>query len=142
MTITKNVRFPTAKVLRFGGTAVVVAVIANVLTRLLLGALIPLNPDFMPFTLGPIIFFTIFFTLIGLGVLVLINRLSSNPLRLYNWIGVVAFFISLLPNLVGAVNPEVMPMGGTGRDYLLLIIFHIVAASAFLGTLNLLARRQ
>jgi len=141
MTATQNTRFSATQVLRFGGVAILAAVLANVLARLLLGALIPLSSEFMPFALGSIVLFTLAFTLVGVGVLALVNRLSSQPLRLYNWIGVVAFFLSLLPNLAGAANPAALPMGGAGRDYLVLIIFHVVAAAAFLATLNFLARR-
>jgi hypothetical protein len=50
--------------------------------------------------------------------------------------------VSLISNLAGAANPSSMPMGGTGSDYLVLIIFHVVAAVAFLGVLNALARRM
>lgn len=134
-------RLSNALLLRAGGAAVLAAVVANVVTRLLLGAVVPLSPDFMPFTPGPIIAFTLFFTLIGVGVLAVVNRVAANPLRTYNIIGVIAFFVSLIPNLAGAANPAAMPMGGTGTDYLILIIFHIVAAVAFLGVLNVVARR-
>jgi hypothetical protein len=34
-----------------------------------------------------------------------------------------------------------MPMGGPGENYLILIIFHIVAAVSFLGILNLALRK-
>lgn len=117
------------------------AVAANIIVRLILGALMPLAPDFQPFGLGPIITFTVVFTLIGVGVLALVNRRSANPLKTYNVIGIIAFFVSILPNLAGAANPSAMPMGGNGTDYLILIIFHVVAAVSFLGVLNLVARR-
>ncbi len=135
-------RLTNATLLRAGGAAVLAAVVANVVARLILGAIVPLSPDFMPFTPGPIIAFTLLFTLIGVGVLAIVNRVAANPLRTYNIIGVIAFFVSLLPNLAGAANPSAMPMGGSGTDYLILIIFHIVAAVAFLGVLNVLARRM
>lgn len=135
-------RLTNATLLRAGGAAVLAAVVANVVARLILGAIVPLSPDFMPFTPGPIIAFTLLFTLIGVGVLAIVNRVAANPLRTYNIIGVIAFFVSLFPNLWGAANPSAMPMGGSGTDYLILIIFHIVAAVAFLGVLNVLARRM
>lgn len=134
-------RLSNATLLKAGSAAVAAAVVANVVTRLILGAIVPLSPDFMPFMLGPIVTFTLLFTLIGVGVLAIVNRVAANPLRTYNIIGVIAFFVSLIPNLAGAANPSAMPMGGTGTDYLILIIFHVVAAIAFLGVLNVLARR-
>ncbi len=141
MSAIAQTRLSNATLLRAGGAAVLAAVVANVVTRLLLGAVVPLSPDFMPFTPGPIIAFTLLFTLIGVGVLAVVNRVAANPLRTYNTIGVIAFFVSLIPNLAGAANPAAMPMGGSGTDYLILIIFHIVAAVAFLGVLNVVARR-
>lgn len=141
MSTIAQTRLSNATLLRAGGAAVLAAVVANVVARLILGAIVPLSPDFMPFTLGPIIAFTLLFTLIGVGILAAVNRIAANPLRAYNIIGVIGFIVSIIPNLAGAANPSAMPMGGSGTDYLILIIFHIVAAVAFLGVLNVLARR-
>lgn len=142
MSTIAQTRFSNATLLRAGGAAALAAVASNVIARLILGAVMPLPPDFMPLTFGPIIAFTLFFTLIGIGVLAVVNRVAANPLRTYNIIGVIAFFVSLAPNLAGAANPSAMPMGGTGTDYLILIVFHVVAAAVFLGVLNLLVRRM
>lgn len=131
-----------SSLIKAGLAAVVAAVLANVVARLLVGALVPLTPDFPPFGYGPIVLFTTIFTLIGVGVLALVNRFSSRPLRVYNIIAVVAFFVSIVPNLAAYANPAAMPMGGSGSDYLVLIFFHVVAAVAFLGTLNTLARKD
>lgn len=135
-------RLSNSFVLRAGAVSVVAAVLANVLARFLLGLIVPLSPDFQPFGYGPIIFFTVMFTVIGVLVLWVVNRLFANPLKVYNIVGIVAFFISLAPNLAGAANPAAMPMGGKGSDYLILILFHAVAAIAFLGALNRLSRSR
>ncbi|MGQ9547587.1 MAG: DUF6069 family protein [Roseiflexus sp.] len=142
MSATTQARLSNRTLIRSGGAAVLAAVLANIVTRIILGAVVPLSSDFIPFTPGPIIAFTLLFTLIGVGVLAIVNRVAVNPLRTYNIIGVIAFFVSLIPNLAGAANPSSMPMGGRGSDYLVLIIFHVVAAVAFLGVLNALARRM
>lgn len=65
MSTLAQTRLSNATLLRAGGAAVLAAVVANVVTRLLLGAVVPLSPDFMPFTPGPIIAFTLLFTLIA-----------------------------------------------------------------------------
>lgn len=135
-------RLPGTLILRAGGLSILAAIAANVVARLVTGALIPLDPAFQPFSYGAIIFFTLMFTLIGVGVLALINRIFANPLRLYNIVGAAALVISILPNFAAAANPSMMPMGGAGSNYLTLILFHIVAAAAFLGTLNILAKRS
>ncbi len=141
MSASTDTHLSTARLLRAGGAAVLAAVVANIIVRFILGALLPLAPDFQPFGLGSIITFTVAFTLIGVGVLALVNRWSAHPLKTYNMIGVTALFVSILPNLAGAANPSAMPMGGNGTNYLILIIFHIVAAASFLGVLNLVVRR-
>lgn len=133
-------KFSNAFILRAGGIAIAAAVLANILTRLVLGLLVPLSADFQPFSYGAIIFFTVMFTVVGVIVFWVVNRLASNPLKVYNVIGIVAFFLSLVPNLAGAANPAAMPMGGKGSDYLTLILFHVVAAVAFLGALNRMKR--
>lgn len=91
MSTIAQTRLSNATLLRAGGAGVLAAVAANVVVRLILGAIVPLSPDFMPFTLGPIIAFTLLFTLIGVGVLAIVNRVAANPLRTYNIIGVIAF---------------------------------------------------
>jgi hypothetical protein len=56
---------------------------------------------------------------------------------------VIVLILSIVPNLAGYANPDAMPMGGPGPNYLVLILFHITGAAAFLGTLNyLLGQRQ
>lgn len=136
-----NNRLSLSSLLKAGGAGVLTAILANVITRLLLGALILLPVNFQPFGYGPIIAFTTVFTLIGVGVLILVNRMFQHPIKVYNRVSVAAFFVSLLPNLAGAVNPEAMPMGGSGENYLTLILFHVVAAVAYLTTVNLMARK-
>jgi hypothetical protein len=141
MSKTTDQRLSRPKLIKAGLSGIVAAIIANVLARLILGAILSLSPDFMPFTYGPILIFTTLFTLVGVVVLFVVNRVSVNPLRVYNIVAVVAFFVTLIPNLAGAANPAAMPMGGSGSDYMILIIFHVVAAIAYLFALNYVARR-
>jgi hypothetical protein len=141
MTASTSNRLSTPALLKAGGAAMLAAVLANVLALLLFGALLPVSPGFQPFTLGRIILFTVMFTLVGVIVFAVVNRFSANPLKVYNIIAVVAFFVSIIPNLMGAANPAAMPMGGASGDYLVLILFHIVAAGSFLGVLNYVVRR-
>ncbi|RCK74658.1 MAG: hypothetical protein ANABAC_1375 [Anaerolineae bacterium] len=135
-----DTRLKQSAILKVGLGAMLAAVLANLLARFILGLLFPLSPDFQPFSYGAIVFFTVGFTLIGVIVLWVVFRLFANPLKVYNILAVVAFFFSLIPNFLGAANPSAMPMGGNSRDYLILILFHIVAAAAFLGVLNALSR--
>jgi hypothetical protein len=141
MSTPTNTRLSTPNLLKSGSAAVLAAVIANIIARFLLAALVPLSPGFPPLSLGPIITFTVIFTVIGVGVFALVNRLSAHPLKLYNILGIVAFFVSILPNLAAQANPAARPMGGNGPEYLTLIFFHVVAAIVFLSVLNFFARK-
>lgn len=134
-------RISTSKLLKSGGTAIIAAIVINVIARYLLGALFPLSSEFQPFSLGAIIIFTAIFTLVGVGVLAVVNRLTTSPLKVFNIIGVIALVLSIIPNLAASANPSVMPMGGSGENYLILIIFHFVAAASFMGILNLALRK-
>ena len=134
-------RLSTATLLKAGGAGILAAVLANIVTRFLLGALLPLSPDFPPHGLASILIFTIVFCGIGVIVLAVVNRVASQPLKVYNILAIVALFLSIVPNLAGAANPSAMPMGGASTDYLVLIIFHFVAAAAYLVTLNAVARK-
>jgi hypothetical protein len=127
--------------LKAGGLSILAALIANLIARLILGAIVPLDPTFQPFSFGAIAGFTVLFTLIGVGVLALVNRLAAKPLPVYNFIGVAAFVLSILPNIAGSANPSAIPMGGAGENYLTLITFHVVAATTYLATLNIIVRR-
>ena len=131
----------TPQLLKAGGAAILAAVILNVLTRLVLGAILPLDPNFPPFTYGPIIIFSALFTLVGVGVLALVNRFASDTLKVYNVVGLIALVVSCIPNVLAALNLTPMPMGGVGSDYLILIVFHVMGAVGFLGALNFFARK-
>jgi len=131
----------TPQILKAGGAAILATVIVNVLTRLVLGVVLPLDASFFPFTFGPIIIFSALFTLVGVGVLALVNRFASDTLKVYNIVALVAMLVSCIPNVMAAVNPATAPMGGVGSDYLILIVFHVTGALGFLGALNFVARK-
>lgn len=141
MAATSEKHLSTPTLFQAGGMALLAAGTANLIARWLLGLLIPLSPDFLPFGYLPILIFTTFYCLIGLGVLALLNRFTANPLKIFNILAIVAFILTILPNLAGAANPTAMPMGGRGSDYLILLIFHLVAIVSYLGVLNYVARR-
>ncbi len=134
-------KLTTKTVWKAGGLGILAAVVTVVITRIILGFFITLASDFQPFGYGALIFFTVFFTVIGVLVLAIVNRFARDTLRTYNIVAVIAFFISLVPDILGAANPSATPMGGESAFYLILIIFHVVAAIAYLLTVNYVAKK-
>ena len=135
-------RLPGKQLLIIGLAATAAALVATLLARLVVGLFVPLNPLFPPFSYGSIAFFTVLFCLVGVGIFALVNRLASNPLRTFNIIAVIGFFVTLLPDLAGMANPAAFPFpGASASSFAILIFFHIVAAIFFLWVLNSMARR-
>lgn len=114
-----------SRILTAGLVAVGGSVAANIVLRLLLGLVLPLDPAFVPFGLGPIAFFTAFYTVGAVILFWLLARFTRRPARLFTIVAVVAFIVTLGPNLGGAANPAAMPFPGTATDFLTLILFHI-----------------
>lgn len=141
-TPSQSQRLPGKRVLTIGLTATAAALGATLLARFIIGLFVPLAAEFPPFSYGSIAFFTTLFCLIGVGIYALTNRLSRQPLRTFNIIAVVGFFVTLLPDLAGMTNPAGLPFpGGSVANFAILIFFHVVAAVAFLWVLNSMAKR-
>lgn len=132
----------TGKILLAGLAAIVAAIVANLILRAILTPLLGLSPTLLPFQIPSIIFFTLLGTGLGLLVFLLIYRLSSNPIRTFTIVAIVALIISILPNLGLMANPSAAPFpGGTPGDFAVLIVYHIVAAIVFVGVLTAMLRR-
>ena len=111
-----------------GLIAIVAATIANVIVRLLLGALVAIPGDFPPMQLGAIAFFTALYGAGATAVYWIINRVSSNPQRVWLVVVIIGFVLTALPDLALAANPSSAPFpGGTSQLWLLLLVFHLVA---------------
>lgn len=122
------IKLTSQQILVNGLIAIVAAVAGNLIARLVLGAVATIPGDFPPMQAGPIAFFT---ALYGAGAIVvfwLINRLASNPARVWSIVVIVGFVITALPDLVFAANPAAAPFpGGTAQLFMLLLVFHVVA---------------
>ena len=121
--------------------SVAAAVVANLIAFFVISAVIDLPPGFQPLSVGAITFFTIIGT--GLGALVfrwLAGR-SANPARSYTIVAVIALIVSILPNLAAAMNPAMFPFpGGTATAFLVLTMFHVIAAAVSVAVLLRLSR--
>jgi hypothetical protein len=117
-----------ARLLRAGLLTLLAAVLGNVVVRLLLGALTPIDPAFLPLGLGALVTFTALGVGLGALVFAFIARRSSRPVRTWTIVASIALFVSILPNLGLMANPAAAPMpGGSAAYYGLLIVFHLVA---------------
>jgi hypothetical protein len=111
-----------------GLLAIGVAVGLNVVARLILGALATIPADFPPMQLPAIIFFTVLYGIGATAVYWLINRLASNPPRVWLLVVIIGFVLTALPNLALAANPAAAPFpGGTTTLFSLLLVYHVVA---------------
>ncbi|MDX1687547.1 MAG: DUF6069 family protein [Candidatus Promineifilaceae bacterium] len=112
-----------------GVATVIAAVVANLIVRALLFALIDLPADFPPLQALRVAFLTV----LGVGaaavVFAVIARRSERPARTFRRVAVVAFLLSIVPNLALAINPSAAPFANaSAMGFLILIVFHVVAA--------------
>ena len=127
-TTTMPAKLTGKQVLVNGLIAIVAAIIGNVIVRLLLGDLVAIPSDFPPMQLGAIAFFTALYGVGATAVFWIINRVSSNPQRVWLVVVIIGFVLTALPDLALAANPSSAPFpGGTSQLWLLLLVFHLVA---------------
>lgn len=115
--------------LRAGLLSVVAAVVANIIAFFIARAVFDLPADFPPLSVGAITFFTILGTGVGALVYAWLSRRSAHPARTYRLVALVALIVSIIPNILAAVNPAMFPFpGGTATAFLVLTLFHVIAA--------------
>lgn len=132
----------TNKIVTAGLVAIVGSVVANLLTIPLLWLLAPdVPPDFPPFQMGSIAFFTTLQVGAGVIVFALITRFLQRPTRTFTIVALIALVLSCIPNVALAANPTAAPFpGGNTAAFLALIIPHIVAAAITITALVRLGR--
>lgn len=122
--------------------SVAAAVAANLIAFFIVRAFVDLPPDFPPLTVGAIAFFTILGTGLGALVFAWLARRSATPVRTYVRIAVVALVLSVIPNFLAAANPAMFPFpGGDATAFLVLTLFHVIAAVVSVVVLVRLAAR-
>jgi hypothetical protein len=121
-------RIASPRILRAGINSVFAAVVANLVTRILLGAVLGLPAEFPPLQYPAIAFLTILGTSAGAVVFYLISRRARDPIRTYWIVAMAALALSIIPNFFIMTNPSMMPFpGGSALAFGILIVFHLVA---------------
>jgi hypothetical protein len=140
---TPSARPSGATLFRAGLITVVVAVVANLVARALLGLFMTFDPAFLPLTYGPIAIFTALGVAVGALVFAFIARRSARPNRTWTIVAVIALIVSILPNFASMANPTAMPFpGGTAGAFAVLIVFHLVAGVIAIVLLPRLAQTK
>jgi hypothetical protein len=129
-----------SKILKAGAIAVLGSVAANVVLLLILTPLLGLSPAFMPFGIGPIAFFTAFYTLLATVLFWLLARFTRQPVRIFLILAAIGFVVTAVPNVALAANPVGAPFPGTSADFLTLLIFHLAPFAITVWALTTLTR--
>jgi hypothetical protein len=130
-----------SKLLTASLASIAAAVAANLVAFFIARSILDLPQGFPPLTAGAITFFTVLGT--GAGALVFgwLSRRSARPVRTYWMVAMVALVLSVIPNFLAAANPAMFPFpGGTATAFLLLVLFHVIAALVSVIVLTRLAR--
>ncbi len=121
---------------RAGIVALFAAVLSNILAHYLLSFVLVYPQDFTPLRLTSIAILT---GAGALGATLLFARLHGrvkNPERTFRRFGWALVGLSILPTLVGALRPDLIPLpGGSTRGFLMLIPFHLIAGVVIIGLL-------
>ncbi len=119
---------------RVGLLTVLAAVIANILIALVVKALFPVAPTFLPLQLGSVIVFTVIGVVGAVIVFALIVRWAKHPIRLFQRIAWAVLLVSLIPDVllpfVGLYPGTTFPEVGA------LLLMHVATAFICLGTVS------
>ncbi len=119
-----------SKLLSASILSVVGAAVANAILFFIVNAFYDIPEGFLPLSLVPILLLTVVGTSLGALVFWFLSRRSSTPSRTYIIVAAIALIVSIIPNILSAMNPTAMPFPfpAVSSAFLVLILFHVVAA--------------
>jgi hypothetical protein len=129
----------TGDIVRRGAIALAASVVANVVVALVLVPLLGISPEFPPFQPGAVAFITALGATGATLAYWLISRFSSRPDRTFRIVAGVVFVVSIIPNILAALDPAAAPFpfpGVTAVAMLALIVLHVVAAGIIVWALT------
>ena len=101
---------------------------ANLLVRAFAFVLLPLSPSFPPLEWQSVTLFTVVGVALASGVYALVKRLSTNAVRTYTLLAVIALVVSLIPHGLIWSDPAAFGPGTTQAEVAVMAVFHGVAA--------------
>ncbi len=129
---------PWATLLKAGGLAALLAIIANLLVRTLTLAIFDISEDFEPLrAIGPMVFASIVGAVGGTIVFAIVIRLTSHPVRWFTIIAVIFLVFSFL-TVVGASSET----GSSASALSALVLMHILTAVIIIVTLTTMYQRS
>jgi Family of unknown function (DUF6069) len=128
------------RLLWIGPLAIVAAVVANQIIRILAVSLFNISPEFPPLQPGPPLMFTVMGVLGAVIVFAIVGRLSRRPIRLFRTIALIVLVLTFLPD-IGLLMTGAMP-GTTPVAVGTLATMHVVAWAITIWMLTTLAREQ
>lgn len=128
----------------YGLIAIVGSVVVNLIVRAIGMLIFDVSAEFEPLAdpTGTILFTSVL-VLIGVIVFAIVDRVSKNPVRVFNIIALIALIVSFVPDILMLVNPGQVPFGGiTLPAVLILMVMHVTAYLVTVYVLTVLAYRQ
>ncbi|MBK8986905.1 MAG: hypothetical protein IPM39_12655 [Chloroflexi bacterium] len=131
-TFTSNEQIDKSKIWPTGLAAIGLSLVANLLAYFILNAVLdlPSPAEFPPLSAAAIGIMTVLFTFLAVVAFVVVVRMAKRPLRTYRIVATVVFVLSIIPNIISAVNPAAAPFpfpAASASGFLVLIIFHVIA---------------
>lgn len=108
-----------------GPLTIVVAVVANLIVRLIAVSLLGVSAEFMPLQIGPPVVFTVVGVLGAVLAFAIIARFAARPISLFRKIAIAVLLISLVPDIL-VYTSNFMP-GTSLAAVLALMLMHVVA---------------
>ena len=123
-----------------GGIAIGASIIVNLIIRTIALTWLKVSSEFVPLSIGPVVFWSIMGGIGAILVFYLVTRLSSQPLLIYVLKAFLVYVCTFIPDgFLLTRNPPFFP-GTTAKAVLVLMTMHVAEASIMLLTLVRLGR--
>lgn len=140
----KRQPLPFSRIALYGLIAIVGSIVVNLIVRAIGLAVVDVSPEFVPLAEpSATVIFTGSLVLIAVIVFAVVDRVSSNPVRTYNIVALVALVLSLIPDIGMLLAPQNLPFGGiTFGAVMILMVMHVAAYAVTVYVLTVLAYRE
>lgn len=136
---TPQERVATHKLVWVGPLIIVLAVLANLVVRLLAVSFFGVSSSFLYLQLPVVTITTVVFLLLALLAFVLVGRASRHPVRMFWIVAGVALLLSFLNPILQLAGHWLPATGMNLRIFWTMIIMHIVSALITASLLTTLA---